>query len=571
VDTFDAVLAAGDADVGLGPFNAGDADTETVRVRMVCPLGPAAAAFSISGPMSVPDFWRSVCGYIRADPARRQANADVLAWGRVALLAPAVGAQNRAAMLPALESVVLQGDVLESILDLVKRDLPGLRPGVDDPMNLVAQSMGQLVAGQQQQQALAMQQRLEDKQENSPKDLYKGALLDLLRLCEVTSEADLPAVYTKMAQAKKADQLNAAQRHLNSLVNADQTHGTDAPIISADAFKKILEPRWYSLDPDDVSDGVNPFHTVFVSTAQNALLAKDQQRYTLLLGGNTVLLSELIQFEELAKLGLAMPVTWPQLKRTLVGYYFIAWGFLGLDNRLTKHISSSIKDALARESKLQDKFETRPDLVILVIRRWQQRLQEYQYQHARAVSYTDVPLPDLKSMWYEILEDSWNAPSLPPSLAGSSGSSTDDSSRAGFSVGGQSHSSGSALSSLTGQSAPSPAQFAIPPGWKLAPESTKKTDGDQHAGTLIARPGGAVPKVVELAGVGWSSRGVKEEFKDSWPKSKAGFEMCLPWHYKGRCYSNCGRRNDHVVHDADDAATLCAFLDAKFKKHRKNG
>ena len=41
--------------------------------------------------------------------------------------------------LPTLEWVDLQADLLDSILDLVARDLPGLWPGLDDPMHLVAQ------------------------------------------------------------------------------------------------------------------------------------------------------------------------------------------------------------------------------------------------------------------------------------------------------------------------------------------------------------------------------------------------------------------------------------------------
>ena len=82
--------------------------------------------------------------------------------------------------------------------------------------------------------------------------------------------------------------------------------------------------------------------------------------------------------------------------------------------------------------------------------------------------------------------------------------------------------------------------------------------------------GGPVPRVVEIAGSGWKSKEVKERFASSWPKNKKGHLMCLPWHYRGSCYTLCGRRGDHIDHDPEEEETLCVFLTDNFGEFRSN-
>lgn len=115
-----------------------------------------------------------------------------------------------------------------------------------------------------------------------------------------------------------------AQRNLNTLVYADTMYGRDAPIIPSGLHSKLMEPRWHGLDPDALDDGVNPFHTVYTSSKQQSTLAAEQERHTKLISGHFVLLSNILQLEELEKKGLASPTTWPHLKRTLIGYYFLS-------------------------------------------------------------------------------------------------------------------------------------------------------------------------------------------------------------------------------------------------------
>ena len=560
VATFDVVLAAGDPAAGLGPFNQGDPDTEEVRARMCCPLGAGIAAQFGSGPMTPREFWEGPCAYVRADPARAVAAKTVLDFGRLCLLAPAVAGGDRITQLPPLELVDLRDDLLDSVLDLAGRDLPGLRPGADDPMHLVATAMGTLASQQAAQTQRLEQHRREDKADPTPQSLFKGALTSVLRLCEVAREQDLPQIYSLIARAKKADQLTDAQRRLNEAAFADTAYGGTAPILASDTFRRLLEPRWYSHDLDDVGDGVTPFQSVFSSTAQLGIQAKEQQRYRLLLEGNSVLLSELIKTEELAKIGVSVPTDWPQLKRTLMGYYFICSEFLGVAHRITVAVRDSMADAHTRDAALSDHFSKRPDQPILVVRRWQQRLQDFYYRHARAVRYADVAVPDLTSMWFEMVEGSWRPPSLPPHLQGEvlALPTLPTDATVGTTT--------TATSSLTS------ATCSVPDGYQLVPVTPKtpRQPAARTGGELVARKGGASQAVVEVAGTGWVSKEVKERFKDTWPRNKKGKLMCLPWHYRGSCYDNCGRAEDHIVHAKEEEQTLCKFLDTNFGEFRKN-
>ena len=76
--------------------------------------------------------------------------------------------------------------------------------------------------------------------------------------------------------------------------------------------------------------------------------------------------------------------------------------------------------------------------------------------------------------------------------------------------------------------------------------------------------------MVECAGTGWRAKDVRERFQDVWPVNWDGTPMCLPYHCRGTCYDNCGRKKDHRPHDNTEEVTLCTFLTDNFSEYRKN-
>lgn len=205
VANVDAKIANGDLKAGLGVYAVGDPDTTEIRARYAVPLGPSLAALALPGPLSPREFWERVGAHICTDPDHLAACDLVLWWDRLASLAPAAGvALCPNQWNPPLALVDLRDDILEGRLELVMRDLPGLRPGSDDPMTMVATSMGALVVQQRQAQALAVQQRQEDRADKTLSDVWRGDFDAVLHLTEAASEANLPPIYALMARAKKS-------------------------------------------------------------------------------------------------------------------------------------------------------------------------------------------------------------------------------------------------------------------------------------------------------------------------------------------------------------------------------
>jgi len=558
VATVDVLLAtAANADVGIGPYPAGAPDTEEVRARHVLPIGASLAAFTVGWRPTPVEFWRTVGAHIRADPGRVAACAPVLNWARMALLAPLAPATQRPIQSGPCPLVDLSNDMLEGRLDLAKRDLPGLRPGADDPMTMVASSVNALVGLTARTSHEAAVRRAEDRAPKTPSTLLKGALEAILRLCEVDHEAALPAVYGRIANADKGDRLAVAQRDLNRVVAADITYRGAAPSLTSELLRRLLEPRWGGVDIEDVNDSITPFHTSFSSTQNQAARVRLQDRYALLASGQVVTLSEILQLEEMEKLNVAMPVTWTQLKFTLIGYYFLCVQWLGPTHRVARGVSASIAAAQNYELFLTETIERRPQLPVLILRRWQQRLFQFYTAHASQATYATLPFPDLTTMWFEILEGSWSEPPLPPAFlprAPDIGWPRPVLPPGGPPIG-----------------PPSGPPAGPPPGGpNPVPSGPTPTPPGRGAGELRMKASGPVPRVVELAGTGWRSKDVRERFADRWPTNSQGKPMCLPWHHRGSCYTLCGRRADHIDHSPEEEETLCSFLTENFSEFRSN-
>jgi len=75
---------------------------------------------------------------------------------------------------------------------------------------------------------------------------------------------------------------------------------------------------------------------------------------------------------------------------------------------------------------------------------------------------------------------------------------------------------------------------------------------------------------VDAAGTGWTSKAVKEEFSEIWPRNAVGNLMCLPFHHRGSCYTQCGRSSDHAPQEKANEDVLMVFLEANFTKYQKN-
>eukprot|EP00978_Attheya_sp_CCMP212_P017408 scaffold46296_cov34-Attheya_sp.AAC.1 len=90
-------------------------------------------------------------------------------------------------------------------------------------------------------------------------------------------------------------------------------------------LRRIVDLDWAARDKSALDGGLTPWHSVFVSKAQQAVLAGRAASYNLLMGSDVVSLAEVHNFEEAEeKSDIALPVTFQQQsKRSLEAYYLI--------------------------------------------------------------------------------------------------------------------------------------------------------------------------------------------------------------------------------------------------------
>jgi hypothetical protein len=532
----------------LGPYAVGDAGTEQIRTRFALPLGAQLAHLCLGRELSPLEFWQSVGATIRADPILLASCNHVLNWARTALTAHDATGERRNQQPIAPDLIPLDGPLLANRMFLVKRDLPGLRPSTGDPMQQVAAAMGVFTAEAAAQRQLQQQQRVDDKKDKTPADRWRTLLPTLLRLCEVPSEVQLPVLYLEIAKGTKNTALPSFQADLDRVARLEVTYNREPPVVSPKMLRRIVDLDWAARDESALDGGLTPWHSVFVSKAQQSVLAGRAASYNLLMGSDVVSLAEVHNFEEAEKSDIALPVTFQQSKRSLEAYYLICVSGLGVHHRWTTCMRSSLQRMQRSEGDLEDKFEAHPNWCASLIRWFSLRHNHFFKQQRLALNSFDVAVPDLSTVWDELLLDDWRPPPLPV----------------------QYQRQQAPLPS------PTPVPMALPMAPPVVPPAPTGGAGGRPRPEVDPRSRGTavinlnvVPKVKEMAGSGWKSQTVQRRFLDTWPQNKDGKPMCLPYHTSG-CYTNCKKVDDHREQTAAEQTSLCTFLDTNFSEFRGN-
>jgi len=274
--------AAAGADC-LGPYNLGDADTEAVRTRFLCPVPQAYASQVIRRQEYSPrGFWTDVIQLLIADG--RQLGCQALVdWARVASTyqvgaGPTLPASHRVApTAPASDQALLT-----RVWSWVVSDLPALSNRAGTAAGAVAMSMASLHTEFAQQRADAAAARAAASAPKTPAEKYPQTIGGVRRLCECATDADLPQVWHVLANASKKEGLYAVQALVDTRADA---LGRVSPVVSPELFLRISEARLAAVDMDDLSAGLSPF-LIAVGAGAAASDARQRAQTFSLLHGN---------------------------------------------------------------------------------------------------------------------------------------------------------------------------------------------------------------------------------------------------------------------------------------------
>jgi hypothetical protein len=125
--------------------------------------------------------------------------------------------------------------------------------------------------------------------------------------------------------------------------------------------------------------------------------------------------------------------------------------------------------------------------------------------------------------------------------------------------------SGSQMSNLTGTTSSTNTSGSLTPGsHSPVPPSNS---GAAFAAGVVSK---CVPYLDEYAPYRASGKRVRIVIKDAHqaghtlPTNDKNGNMCISYHVKGVCNSNCGRSSDHAPHNAGETARLLAWCESAF-------
>jgi hypothetical protein len=260
VPTLVTILAAVGGDptlVSMGPYANGDAGTEVVRVRKTIPVPFAYVNIFLANVVTPKFYFESIYPQIVNDGRE----AECLALHRFFQVGITIPVANGASVLnsAALPTVPRDPIIHQSRTRLLHYHLPGLSHQAQQQQhNAIANQIASVVTQQQNF-------RLQDEQAKriaSAKtvEMWIGAqqLQKLLRYCHVQAESNLAPIWLQLASAKKSERLSIVQGmydfYREQLGESHLTMVADLSVLT-----HTTSVCWDMVTRDSIKTGIQPF------------------------------------------------------------------------------------------------------------------------------------------------------------------------------------------------------------------------------------------------------------------------------------------------------------------------
>jgi len=528
------LVRIGDNDL-LPRLNAGAQDTVLVQTRslMYLPSKYAPLVLSNRG-YGVKEFWNILAPALQADNLLQHAS-PIINWLKASW--HTTGANNRGApvTLLAISSPFIDQDLAAHRNSLLHNFLPSLHNHHDPGLNAALIQMANAVSSQAAEaQTARLAKEIERDRPPMPSQKF-GVLFNTLKLLlNVADENDLPEIWFTLAAASKKQEFSVIRDALDAFSRTPQAYTTAAPVPTPKLVSDLTTITFAADHPDDLKTGIQPF-VVMDGSEEYRHAAQDLARnYTLLSEQNLSL-----QFSDLTQLKLpkdlrAHPITYFELEKSLGLFGNLLHVILGATHPLSTHYKL-FWDTFQRQFRTQLHFEidTRRLIKPVHILRNIQLICFHWFQSQKANMTPSVP--QFLDILTRISLSTYHNPNLP-----------------------------SALYQLI---APKPSQkYFVPDGTKTAIDEDVgtaatgistltsgsgllsnlgggKSIGSSRTGTFIKNaavdsslqsllPAGL--KISDLVG------------SDSAPVGDDNNPICLSFHIRGGCFSNCRRKENHA-------------------------
>jgi hypothetical protein len=529
----------------LGEFTNFDAGTELVQTRNIVPIPHRYMRFFVAGPLTPRQAWELVSADVSNNNDEISC-ATLLTYLRLACTRNAAGDTASPLAFPDLTVPLADPTLVQHRTALIGHKLPGLNSApILAAGQQVAHSLGELVA----EQRAARQDQADRQAASSIKTIeeYFGASTHtLLRVCQVANSNLLPPVYQTMADYGKKKERITMQRAIDDAMSQMGLSQLQF-VVTADLANRLSSLMWRA----HLGQGIHPFCVGETSPDAIAALQELARKYDLITSDGAT--PSLMDARELVGSGkAAIPRNLIALDAQNQLFLVLLRVFLGAAHAVTT--AWEVHTAATQQQLLNLQFYTprtaRHQLLLPgLIQRWCQLRFSY-WLELQWNGMNNVAPPNWAELWMHItLKTDWESPlperyltPLAPFTKPLSVPSSD----------------GSMMSGLTGTTGSSTGSGRTP-----APASGSRSFSEG----VIAK---CEPYLEAYATYRATGKRVRDVIKaaaqagHAFPVNDKHGDMCISYHVKGVCNTNCGRHSDHSPHSAAETSRLLSWCNLAF-------
>jgi len=452
----------------------------------------------------------------------------ILHWLRVSMHSTRVNHRRPPVTSLALSSTFADDDLLDHRAPILNLMLPGRHaPAVGLEAAIV--QMASAVAHQAAEVRTSRIAREVEREAPVTPSTKFGFLMESLKIyLNVQEEDQLPEFWFQFAAAKKRQEFSVIREFLEHFSRSEHAFIPLAPVPEPKLHSDLATVTFLADSPDDLKTGLQPFVVMDGSEEYRASALELSRNFGLMYERDYGITFADLEHFKMPKDLRSFPLSFFDLERNLGLFGNLISAILGTQHPITTQYRT-FWNALNRQYRLQVQQEidvTRYIKPVHILRNIQLIcVQWFASARARVPPMT----PNFLEIWQRIALGTYTTPKLPPNLyhlvnprnptkplPSSSGTAvteiTDDASLANSAISGLTGATG-----LTGVSGGRSSSMIVNP------------NSDSHLLSLIPFN----KKLKEIIGTSQPPLTDKQE------------PICLSYHVKGACYSNCRRKKNH--------------------------
>ena len=401
---------------------------------------------------------------------------------------------------------------------------------------------------------------LERDQPTTPAVKFDMLFNSLLNMLNVTSEQELPDLWFHFAASKKKQEFGTIRNSLENHARSDHSFGPFAPIPTPKLMSDLSSITFVGDHPEDTETGIQPFMAMDGAEEFRAAAQELARNYTMLAEGDVSITFADLENFKLPKDVKGHPTTYFELERSLIIFGNLLGAVLGNNHPLMSAYRRFWKTAQEEfKSRLYHEIDTRRVIkpvhilrsIQLIVFNWftskklhrTPAVPQFHYILDRISMYMYTN-PILPPNLYQLIAPR-PTPKFPLPIPSIATQVTDDAST---------HSNMSSVTGATGTTG-----------------LTRGTFGTGHSryGTAVANPSvdstllALLPPTVRIKDLLGT---------DDAPRNENNKPMCLSYHLRGLCFTNCRRVVDHSRPlTATDKVQLSNWVVDQLAKRRAAG